>query len=130
MNPAIRKALVKAINCTFASLPQDVREELRGCWFWQIAPLRHQDGCTIAHTATNNVVTFDPDFVEALINAGDESSLEALVCHEIGHVLRNLRGLAGFDPDIEERAVNEWMEARGFRHDLQRLKRFSGYERC
>lgn len=43
MNPAIRKALVKAINCTFASLPQDVREELRGCWFWQIAPLRHQE---------------------------------------------------------------------------------------
>lgn len=129
MNPHIHKGLMKALTTVIASLAPDVRKQLRGRWRWRIAPLWDQDGRTVGHTSPSNLVTFDPEFAEAVLDLDDESSLEALCCHEIGHVLRNIWGVAGPDIDGEERAVNQWMEARGFGHDLRRLKRFSGYEK-
>ena len=53
--PRIRKALVRAISNTLDSLPNDVRQEIRGRWRWRIAPLLDSDGRTVAKTGEDNI---------------------------------------------------------------------------
>lgn len=125
--PRIRKALTQALGNTLDSLPAKVRRQLRGRWRWCVASIG--DGRTMAHISPRGIITFDPVFVGELIDAGEQSALEALCCHELGHRLRQLRRETASGEDAEERAVNDWMREVGFGHDLRRLKRLSGYSR-